>query len=280
MHAHACDADGLDIVGVARALLSRVSIKARRAECSAMESAWKHLHRQGDFIVARVLKGEKKKYVGCFSSMAVAKKALAKHLKVSVADLPRRRSCIKKKTVRAPAAKGVYLRKCGRYEARDPVTGEYLGRYASESHAKEVVKTTSKNNYSGTRARNKREKLCVVRDRFNELMPVFADACRPSPQLRLRVGDGGPGGVGGGRGRGGGHSVTDMSTCEQQGVGWNAGRIGCLATPCTASHSVRNTASSQTASARSTPSHCWEKSQHGERPCVRGGTGSLRLARL
>ena len=211
MHAHACDADGLDIVGVARALLSRVSIKARRAECSAMESAWKHLHRQGDFIVARVLKGEKKKYVGCFSSMAVAKKALAKHLKVSVADLPRRRSCIKKKTVRAPAAKGVYLRKCGRYEARDPVSGEYLGRYASESHAKEVVKTTSKNNSSGTRARNKREKLCVVRDRFNELMPVFADACRPSPQLRLirlcvllsvllRVGDGGPGGVGGGAG--------------------------------------------------------------------------------
>ena len=134
---------------------------------------WKHLYRQRGVIIARV---SGKKYVGSFSCIIAAKKALAKHLKVTVADLPRRQNNNKnrKKTARAPPTQGVYLRE-GMCEARDPATGEYLGRFTSEFRAKAAIRKAMQGDQAIRKARKKQEKLCVVRTRFRALIRMFSD---------------------------------------------------------------------------------------------------------
>lgn len=74
------------------------------------------------------------KYIGTFSGLREAKSKLAKHLKVKIEDLPKRRGS--EGTKKCLSFKGVY-KNANMFEARSGKT--YIGRFASQDAAARAI---------------------------------------------------------------------------------------------------------------------------------------------
>ena len=116
-----------------------------------------------------------KVYTGSFATLVAAKKALAGFLKVTVPNLPRR--VLTGEGAHKPSiTQGVYLLTAGgKYEARDPRYGTYLGRFATEGEAVVAIRNLSVDGPPAKRQRNRREKFDVVKRRFIAVQSAFKE---------------------------------------------------------------------------------------------------------
>lgn len=141
-----------------------------------LECGFRHIHPSADGNRYIVRLGAGSAYLGTYDHLLDAKKALAKHLKCPLKDLPRSRrgKCDKKKEQRKrakPSCKGVYT-VAGGFEARSG--GTYIGRFSTEALAAEALEQFL-GQRPAKRCRAQRETVSVAVERFRTMMELFED---------------------------------------------------------------------------------------------------------
>ena len=126
---------------------------------------FKYLHAGPPKNPSSVLVRTGSTYVGTYHTLAAAKKALAKHLQVSVSDLPRRGAG----TTTNPRYRNVYVNG-GAFEARTP-EGAYLGRFSTEVAAVQAL--GAEGHCAAKKGRSQRETAEVAIRRFEAFETVW-----------------------------------------------------------------------------------------------------------